>query len=138
MTAVTTRLSVEGLGWERLTRFRDALDLIAAIREIRDPFATPDEFRKLLSFVVRLAEQFGVDPNWLERWESLLTDDRLVQVVLAIAQYVLGTLNRSQVESHTSAQSTQALVVVGAQVYAEWLPLVLELLRLVLRLRGGE
>lgn len=134
MTAVTTRLSIQGLGWERLTRLRDALDLIAAIREIREPFGSPEEFRKLLTFVVRLAEQFGVDASWLDRWESLLTDDRLVQVVLAIAQYVFGILNRDPVAP--SAQSTQ-MVVVGEQAFAEWLPLVLELLRLVLRLRGG-
>jgi hypothetical protein len=135
MTAVTTRLSIQGLGWERLTRLRDALDLVAAIREMKDPFASPEDFRRLLTLVVRLAEQFGLEPSWLERWESLLNDDRLTQVVLAVAQYVLGILNGR--ERTVSPQSTQP-VVVGAQLYAEWLPLVLELLRVVLSLRGAQ
>ena len=135
MTAVTTRLSIQGLGWERLTRLRDALDLVAAIREMKDPFASPEDFRRLLTLVVRLAEQFGLEPSWLERWESLLNDDRLTQVVLAFAQYVLGILNGR--ERTVSPQSTQP-VVVGAQLYAEWLPLVLELLRVVLSLRGAQ
>lgn len=135
MTAVTTRLSIQGLGWERLTRLRDALDLVAAIREMKDPFGSPEDFRRLLTLVVRLAEQFGLEPSWLERWESLLNDDRLTQVVLAVAQYVLGILNGR--ERTVSPQSTQP-VVVGAQLYAEWLPLVLELLRVVLSLRGAQ
>lgn len=137
MTVVTTRLSIQGLSWDRLVRLRDALDLVAAIREMRDPFATPEEFRKLLALVVRLGEQFGIEPSWLERWESLLTDDRLVQVVLAVAQYVLSILNRSSTNASSTAQTPQT-VVVGAQAYSEWLPLVLELLRIVLSLRGAQ
>ena len=128
-------LSVQGTAWERWSKLRDALDLIAAIREVRDPFGSIEEFRKLLELIVRLAEQFGVDQHWLDRWESLLTDERLAQVVLAIAQYVLGVLKRSETSTALGYVAPQAIVV-EARSYAEWLPLVVELLRIVLRLRG--
>ncbi len=133
-------LSVQGTAWERWSQLRNALDLIAAIREVRDPFGSIEEFRKLLELIVRLAEQFGVDQHWLDRWESLLTDERLAQVVLAIAQYVLGVLKRSETSTVLTGSSLQAVapqaIVVEARSYAEWLPTVIELLRIVLRLRG--
>lgn len=124
-------LTVRGLAWERLGRLRDVLELLAGVRELEAPLDSPEQLRRLVALVVRLGSLFGLDDAWLRRWESLLTDDDLVQVVLAIAHYVLNRAANSTADAPLVAQA------VDRQSYVEWLPLVVELLRIVRQIRGG-
>lgn len=127
---MTTTLSVRSAAWQRLAQIRELLDLVNEVRALDDPFASPDDFRRLITLVVRLGSAFGFDSAWLERFERLLTDDDLVAVVLAITHYVLHS---------TGVKATNAVepLVVDAQSYADWLPLVIELVQLVRKLRGA-
>ena len=137
---MTTTLSVRSAAWQRLAQLRELLDLVNEVRALADPFASPDDFRRLITLVVRLGSAFGFDSAWLERFERLLTDDDLVAVVLAVTHYVLRSTGLqvasiSPTNSH-SASNLQPLVV-DAQSYADWLPLVIELVQLVRKLRGA-
>lgn len=131
----TSILAVRGGPFERLTKLRDVLDLVAAVRDLDDPFGSVEQFRRLVDLVTRLGAFCGVDQTWLDRWEAILTDDELVGAVLAVARYVLSLTTKST----TANRATDALptVVIDRQSYADWLPLVIELLQLVLRLRGA-
>lgn len=126
-------LTVRGVAWERLGRLRDVLELLAAVRELDAPLDSPEQFRKLVGLVVRLGGLFGLDDAWLRRWELLLTDDDLVQVVLAIAHYVL---NRVSPASEQSSGASFVAHSIDRQSYVDWLPLVVELLRIVRQIRG--
>jgi hypothetical protein len=131
----TSTLAVRGGPFERLTKLRDVLDLVAAVRDLDDPFGSIDQFRKLVELVGRLGAFFGVDQTWLDRWESLLTDDKQAQAVLAVVQYVVSL----SAKPTTTIRATDAIpaVVVDRQTYTDWLPLVVEFLQFVLRLRGA-
>lgn len=131
---MTIALTVRGVAWERLGRLRDVLELLAAVRELDAPLDTPEQFRKLVSLVVRLGALFGLDDAWLRRWELLLTDDDLVQVVLAIAHYVL---NRVSSEAERKTGESLTAQAIDRQSYVDWLPLVVELLRIVRQIRGA-
>lgn len=131
----TSLLAVRGGPFERLAKLRDVLDLVAAVRDLDDPFGSVEQFRKLVDLVMRLGVFFGVDPTWLDRWEAILTDDELVGAVLAVVRYVLSLTTKSA----TASRATDALpaVVIDRQSYVDWLPLVIELLQIALRLRGA-
>lgn len=128
-------LTVRGGPFERLTKLRDLLDLVAAVRDLDEPFGSVEQFRRLIDQVTRLGAFFGVDQTWLDRWESLLADDDLVAAVLAVARYVLSLTAKSATAS--DANDAFPAVVIDRQRYADWLPLVVEFLQLVLRLRGA-
>jgi len=133
MTAST--LAVRGGPFERLTKLRDLLDLIGTIRDLDDPFGSVEQFRKLVDLVTRLGAFFGVDQTWLDRWESILIDDKLVIAVLAVVRYVLSLTAKSATTNR--AADAYPAVVIDRHSYVDWLPLVVEFLQLVLRLRGA-
>ncbi|MBA4019542.1 MAG: hypothetical protein C0483_20455 [Pirellula sp.] len=132
---MTATLSVRSAAWQRLAQLRELLDLVNDVRALDDPFAAPESFRRLITLVVRLGSAVGFDSVALERFEQLLTDDNLVAAVLAITHYVLRSTGFRTVG--LQATSNFAPLVVDAQSYAEWLPLVIELVQLVRKLRGA-
>ncbi|MCE9604586.1 MAG: hypothetical protein K8U03_06730 [Planctomycetia bacterium] len=124
-------LVVRGLAWERLGRLRDVLELLAAVRDLDAPLDSPEQFRKLIALVVRLGGLFGIDDAWVERLNTILTDDDLVQVVLAIVHYVLHRTSRDAGDRAILTQS------IDRQSYIDWLPIVVELIRIVRQIRGA-
>ena len=137
---MTVALSVRSAAWQRLAQLRELLDLVNSVRALDDPFATPEDFRRLITLVVRLGSAFGFDAPSLQRFEQLLTDDDLVAAVLAITHYVLRSTGLQSTTLRTAslqATSTVEPLVVDAQSYADWLPLVIELVQLVRKLRGA-
>lgn len=137
---MTVTLSVRSASWQRLAQLRELLDLVNEVRALDDPFASPDDFRRLITLVVRLGSACGFDSAWLERFERLLTDDDLVAVVLAVTHYVLrgvGLQATGVPSTNMPTASNPQPLVVDAQSYADWLPLVIELVQLVRKLRGA-
>jgi hypothetical protein len=113
----------------RFALLRDLLALLAAVRAIERPLSSPDGFREVLVLVIRLVEKLGLDPSWTDRLRKVLDDDRLFNVVWAIAQYVLGLVDLDDDTAAVNASSDAP--VLDAQALVDWLPLVLEIIRLL-------
>jgi hypothetical protein len=128
----TPALPLAGLG-----KLRELLEIIAALRAIEDPFSSPAGLRQAVKLLLRLAGLIGVDQVWLDRVRPIVEDDAVLRVVLAVVQYVLGRVGLAADDGSLRAASSDGdEVVVDAQALIDWLPLVVQLIRMILELRG--
>lgn len=120
----------------RLGKIREVLELVAGIRDIDEPWTSPDGFRQAIALVLRFADLVGIDPKWTERVESILRDQGIFNIVLAIVQYVAGVAGKEQTDSTISvAAAGGAEVVIDQQSFLDWLPLVIQLMSLIRQIR---
>ena len=129
-TAARMPLALPVLGIN--TKFRELLDLLAALRDIRDPLTSAEGLRASLELLLRLAEFAGVDRAWTDRVRTILDDPHAFDIVLAIVRYLHGLLDTEQVvrsiADHDAAD-------VAAQDFLDWLPFILEIVALLRELR---
>jgi hypothetical protein len=116
-------------------RWRDILELLAALRRLPDPFASADGLRQAIALLVRLAEIVGIDDAWTERLRQIVTDPALLKLVLAIIDYLAYLVAD---KPRGPATALAEVDHIDAQGLAEWLPIVLEIIRLIKQLRGGQ
>jgi hypothetical protein len=125
------------------TKLRELLDLLAALRDIRDPLTSPEGLRASLELLLRLAEFVGVDRAWTGRIRTILDDPRVFDIVLAIVRYLQGLMETEQViqliaENDTAdVQRLAAETDLAAQDFLDWLPLILEIIALLREFRRG-
>jgi hypothetical protein len=72
------------------TKLRELLDLLAALRDIRDPLASPEGLHASLELLFRFAEFAGIDRAWTDRIRTILDDPRIFDIILAIVRYMDG------------------------------------------------
>ena len=113
-------------------KFRELIDLLAALRDIREPLTSPEGLRASLELLLRLAEFAGVDHAWTDRIRKILDDPRAFDIVLAIVRYLHGLLETEQV---VQAIAERNATDVAAQDFLDWLPLILEIIALLRELR---
>jgi hypothetical protein len=111
-------------------RWRDLLELLAALRQMPDPLASADGLKQAIALLVRLAELVGIDDAWTERLRQIVTDPALFNLVRAIVQYLSHLLGDRR---HVATADT-----IDPQSLAQWLPVVLEIIRLIKQLRGDQ
>lgn len=134
---MTDTLTVRYVSLGRLARVRELLEILAAVRGISEPLTSPAGLRQAALLVLRLGELLGLDPHWTERLEQLLASDALLETVLAVVRYVLGSQGREQTDgSIRAAGSDGREIVVDEASLLEWLPLVVQLLRILRQIRG--
>ena len=114
------------------SKLRELLDLLAALRDIREPLTSPEGLRASLELLLRLAEFAGVDHAWTDRIRKILDDPRAFDIVLAIVRYLHGLLETEQV---VQAIAERNATDVAAQDFLDWLPLILEIIALLRELR---
>jgi hypothetical protein len=121
------------------SKLRELLDLLAALRDIREPLTTPEGLRASLELFLRLAEFAGVDHAWTDRIRKVLDDPRAFDVVLAIVRYLHGLIATEQImqviAEHNAASAETSSTDVAAQDFIDWLPLILEIIALLRDLR---
>lgn len=139
------RATLAPFAFGQLGRLRELLDVIEEIRKVPDPLTSLDGLKRTLELVLRLAELAGVEKSWLDRLRKILADEAILRVVLAVTQYALGlvgfdsdgpTLRATVLIREGADGASREEIVVDAEGFIEWLPLVLQLIRLVLKLRG--
>ncbi len=123
--------------WSRL---RELLQVIADLQDVNAPLTSPDGLRRAVELVLKLGELLGLDPAWLERLRPILTDDGVLNIVLAVWQFVLGARHEADGEETIRCQvlGTDAPVVVTRQALADWLPIVVQLISLLRIVRGAK
>jgi hypothetical protein len=119
-----------GLG-QGLARLRWLAAWLAEWREMSEPLTEREGLRRTIELVIELGAQFGVEEAWLERLRTVLVNEQVFGIVLAIVRFVVDRL-----DGNDERLSAQAEVTVETAALVEWLPLVLELLQVVWRLRG--
>lgn len=125
---------------QELGRLRDLLRLLSELRALRDPLTSPEGLRQAIELVLRLATTFGLDQSLADSLRTIISDERIFQLVLAVIRYVAGVLQlegemadgRLRFNSLDSAQATE----VEMRSFLEWLPIVIQLLELIRGFRG--
>jgi hypothetical protein len=121
------------------SKLRELLDLLAALREIREPLTSPAGLRASLELLLRLAEFVGIDPAWTDRIRRVLDDERAFDIVLAIVRYLHGLMTTEEVIQSIAQYNTAAEAPsrgeIAAQDFLDWLPLILEIIALLRELR---
>jgi hypothetical protein len=140
LPAARVPLALPVLGFT--SKLRELLDLLAALRDIREPLTAPAGLRDSLELLLRLAEFAGVDRASTDRIRRILDDQRAFDIVLAIVRYFHGLMAteevvRSIAENNAAAQGAVSNVDVAAQDFLNWLPLILEIIAFLRELRRG-
>ena len=122
------------------SKLRELLDLLAALREIREPLTSPDGLRSSLELLLRLAEFAGIDRAWTDRVRRVLDDQRAFDIVLAIVRYLHGLMAteeivRSIAQYNSAENQTASTPNLAAQDFLDWLPLILEIIAFLRELR---
>jgi hypothetical protein len=124
------------------SKLRELLDLLAALREIREPLTSPAGLRASLELLLRLAEFAGIDRAWTDRIRRVLDDQRAFDIVLAIVRYLHGLMATEEIvqsiaQYNASAGEAASRGDIAAQDFLDWLPLILEIIAFLRELRRG-
>jgi hypothetical protein len=132
MIQATPAWNVEG----RLKAIRQMLELAASLRLIGD-LTTSDGLRRAISALLELAELLGLDPQRVQWLRGVLLDEGILNILLALVQYAWGRTAQTPVQA-----DQPPLDSLGGSAelrgIEEWLPLILEILKLIRQLRGGR
>jgi len=121
--------------FDRTGRLRQILDLLAAVREIEGSLTERDGLRGYVELVLRFAELFGLESEWIERLRGVLENDASLDLLLALVRFAANWMGRLERNGGGDLHATSSATVEAAAL-AEWLPLVLWLLETWRQLRG--
>ena len=124
--------------FEQSGLFRDVLDFIGGIRQIRDPITSPDGLRQTIELVLNFAELLGTSDELTDRLLQILADENVLQIVLAIVRFVLGTAS-DETDDGTprAAFDPPRSTAIQPQDFLSWLPIVVQIINLIRQIRGG-
>ena len=125
---------ISGL-FDRTGRLRQVLDLLATVREIEGSLTEREGLRGYVELVLRFAELFGLESEWIERLRGVLENDASLDLLLALVRFAANWMGRLEKKGGGDLQATSPATVEAAAL-AEWLPLVLWLLETWRQLRG--
>lgn len=123
-------------GWANWQTLKEILAIVTALQQIREPLTSREGLRASIDLLLRLAEAAGVEPAWTERLRTILENDDVLGIVLAIARFVLP--DGDDEEGEPSLETMSGGAIVESEAFVEWLPLVVQVLYLLRRLRGGR
>ncbi len=125
-------------------KLQTLLGLLEKLRGASD-LTTPDGLHGAIELVIELAQFAGVDQAWIDRVTGLLNDSTGFNLALAIARYVESILSPTAPVSGPPAASPAppvgvnallASTTIDAKSLTDWLPIVLQIIRLIQQLRG--
>jgi hypothetical protein len=120
----------------RLKAIRQMLELAASLRLIGD-LTTSDGLRSAISAMLEFAELLGIDAQRVQWLRGVLLDEGVLNILAALVQYAWGrtTQTPAQADQPPLDSSGGSAELRGIE---EWLPLILEILKLIRQLRGGR
>lgn len=126
--------SVHASALDFLAKFRQALQLVAAIESLPDPLTSADGLREAINSLVQLASLLGVNNAWTSKLAGILQNPALLNVVQSVIQYVLGN---TPAAPGTAAPTSQTHSI-SEETLNEWLPPVAHLLHVLGQMRGDR
>ncbi|MEX2118898.1 MAG: hypothetical protein WD847_04745 [Pirellulales bacterium] len=120
----------------RLKAIRQMLELAASLRLIGD-LTTSDGLRRAISAMLEFAELLGIDAQRVQWLRGVLLDEGVLNILAALVQYAWGrtTQTPAQADQPPLDSSDGSAELQGIE---DWLPLILEILKLIRQLRGGR
>ena len=127
---------------DRLQAIARLAQLFKLLRGINGPLTSPENLRQLLHTLGEIGKLIGLDAEWLERLEQIVTDERVFQIVLAIVRALAGwsgtiTPGASSNDHQLRVAIASQQLAVDAQSFIDWLPIVVTLIQLLRDLRGA-
>ncbi|HEX3997144.1 MAG TPA: hypothetical protein VHX65_01170 [Pirellulales bacterium] len=117
------------------------LALLQKLQQLAAPLATADGLRQAIELLVQFGAAAGLNPAWLARLESLLSNTSGFNTVLSIIAYLEslgGSSSSSGRPVGASASPATAELAIDAQSLVDWLPIVIQILQLIQSIRGGS
>jgi len=133
---MSATIPLPGLAADRLQRIARLNQLLRLLRGLTGPLADPENLRSTLYLLLEIGRLVGLEPEWLERLERIVGDDRVFAIVLAIVRAVSGWTSALEAKGQLSVRSAAAGETVAAQGFFDWLPIVVEIIHLLRQLRG--
>jgi hypothetical protein len=135
-----TQPSAPTNAFDGLSTLRQALQLLANIRNLAQPLASAAGLEQALTSLVQLANLLGVDTTWTARLQSILADPAVFNVVLLIVQHLLGSGSQPGTASPSPSPATEQTqaIVLDQQTLSQWLPFITEIISLIRQIRGEQ
>ena len=132
-SAALTPASIASLG-----KLADLLDLIASMRNLSDPFTSPEALRAALEALARLASTLGVDAEWLAWLRAIDDNAALLDLIVAAGRFVENLLHSAAANTGGASGNHPLpghIVTAQGVPLADWLTLITELIAVVQKLR---
>jgi len=121
---------------DRLSRLSRLAQLFAVLRRLSDPLTSPESLRQALGTLVEIAQLLGFDDDWGDKLQQMVNDERLFQIALAIVRAISGWSGNVDGLNRLHMTNASQHIVVDAQSFVDWLPIVVQIIQLLKQLRG--
>src|SRR5262245_199283 len=134
-----------------LTTLRDLLELLASLRNLNDPFSSPEALATTLDLALRFGQTLNLNPTWLNCLRALHNNHELLNVRAPVGHYLESLVAQLANPHHNdfaaTATSDQGPVTndslppttdngpLTTSALPQLLPLILQLLQLLQHLR---
>jgi hypothetical protein len=118
----------------RMISLRDLFDVLAMLRDFREPLASPEGLRRAVDLLLKLGESLGLDRALLAKVREFADDPHVFEIVLAVLRFTLSFVGQDP--QSTIAQSTLTDDATAQSLsIADWFALVMQLLELLRKLK---
>jgi hypothetical protein len=131
----------------KIAKLSSLLDLLDELRQAAASLATPEGLQNAIGLLIKIAEALGMDAAWAEQLQTILSDQNIFEVVLAIVRFLNSLLpGGGQPASATATVASAAVasaavpatVTLDAQAFIDWLPIVIQILQLLQQVAAGK
>jgi hypothetical protein len=118
----------------RFISLRDLLDLIALLRDFREPLGSPEGLRRAIDLLLKLGQSLGVDPALLARLNAIANNPQVFDLLLAVVRFALSLVDQAS-PSASDETPLQSSIAIQSLNLADWLAIVMQLVELLRRFR---
>jgi hypothetical protein len=118
-----------------LSTLRDLLDIVSTLRDAANPFSSLDTLRSAIALLIRVGTTLELNPTWLAWLQSISDDESLLDVLLAVGQYVEHLVEASPGNLPPSPQTGPETTIQAIDL-GNWLAIIAEIVQLLGKLRG--
>ena len=122
----------------RFASLRELLDLLAMLREFREPLGSPEGLRRAIDLLLKAGESLGVDPALLANLRAIADDPHVFEIALAVLRYAMSFVSQasqSVIALDQTSDAAQTEMSTASLGVAEWFALLMQLVELLRRLR---
>jgi hypothetical protein len=121
------------------------LGLLDELRQAAASLATPEGLQNAIGLLIKIGDALGMDPNWTEQLQTILSDQNIFGVVLVIVRFLNSLLpsggqpaSAAWVGAGSSNATPPGKVSLDAQAFINWLPIVIQILQLLQQIAAGK
>jgi hypothetical protein len=130
---VTTPIIPKRLSLPNLSALRDVLNWLTSLSNLSNPFASLDDLRSALELLLNLGSTLGLSSQWLAWLQNIHDNPQLLNLLLAVGQYLENFTEPTQPPTPASALRKQTRYSASATVidWNNWLAVITEIVQLL-------